>query len=138
MAQIATYPDRGPDKRRHQRVDINLPATLVTGHETTDVEAVVMNFAPGGVFVRSATQPPCGARIELHFRMLGDRLCEAAGHVVRHDEERGGFAVSFDQANPAMESFTHHLIKLPSHLHAYYLADVLHPEVRILPTLGIR
>jgi hypothetical protein len=122
------------DSRRHPRVVIGLPAVQVTGAPLSKRDIVLIDMGPGGVFIKArhavTGEPPVlGARVTLSFYMIGNRLCQAAGRIVRHHDH--GFAVAFDDINQAMQSFTHQLAKLPPPLRTLYVADLLHPTLAL-------
>lgn len=131
-----TAPAPSDDSRRHPRVVVGLPAVQVAGASLGKLDIVLIDLGQGGVLIRArhagqgeTAAPPLGARATLRFRMIGSRLCEAVGQVVRHAGH--GFAVAFDEINQAMESFTHHLAKLPPPLRTLYVADLLHPTLTL-------
>ena len=126
------------ESRRHPRVVVEVPAVLSSANE--DIAVVLINMGKGGVLVRPRQSnghpdgpgvdwPPLGARSTLTFRMIGNRMCEATGQVVRHHER--GFAVAFQELNRAMESFLRHLVKLPEALRKLYIIDIYHPRLAL-------
>ncbi|MEM9488024.1 MAG: PilZ domain-containing protein [Myxococcota bacterium] len=117
------------EKRRHPRIEVNLHATMLGQQRSDNVAIEVGNFAPGGIYVRTNQTLPTGTEVELRFRMIADRVCEARGRVVW--QNGSGFGVAFEVTNEHMDLFTSQLIKLPRHLHLFYLADILHPELAI-------
>lgn len=129
MAATALSDINVADKRRHPRVDVGLRGTIRLSPGAMETEATVVNFARGGVYVRSASTPPLGTPVALRFRMLLEHTYEAHGHVVRWDREHGGFGVAFAETNAAMEEFAHYLTKLPAPLRPVYLADVLYLQL---------
>lgn len=123
-------------RRSHPRVAVGLSAVLVSHGESSDIKIVLIDLGRGGVLIHLGRpgspgevlpSPPIGARATLTFRMIGDRMCEAVGQVVRYQDS--GFAIQFQSLNQAMESFTHHLAKLPVALQTLYIADILHPRL---------
>lgn len=129
MGNVALRMEMSVDKRRQPRVVISLPLTMVSADEAS-IAVEVGNVAPGGIFIKTANAPGAGSRIELRFRMIGDKLCEATGRVVWSSEM--GFGVAFDETNPHMDLFTRQLMKLSPNLHMFYLADILSPEIRVI------
>lgn len=126
------------EARRHARVMVRLPAVLVAGGERTDIGIVLIDLAQGGVLIKTQRSrdsdevlppPPIGARATLTFRMIGNRLCEAKGQVVRHRADE--FALGFEEINRAMEAFTRNLANLPQRLRGHYMADILHPRLSL-------
>jgi hypothetical protein len=126
LAEAATTPH---ERRRHERVAVDVPATVASGG--AEQSARLRDVAAGGVFVASSAAAAPGARVVLRFRMLRQRVCEAAGVVVRCGSSEHGFAVAFEHTNPAMDSFVHSLARLPEHLRVIYLADVIDPRVEL-------
>ena len=133
MTKAAESIERASNKRRHQRVVVNLTATLRDADEQVRRDAVLIDVAAGGAFVGTSSPPRLGSVVNLSFRMLAERQCEASGRVVWRSTANGriGFGVSFDDANPAMQNFTTVLAKLPASLHPVYLADVLDPRIEV-------
>ncbi len=126
------------DARRHQRVVVGLAAVLCDHGEVSDIGIVLIDLGQGGVLIKikpskdsddALPAPSVGERATLSFRMIGDRLREAKGPVVRHRGDE--FALEFEHLNPAMESFTRNLAKLPVRLRAHYMADILHPRLTL-------
>ena len=130
--------EKGESRRSHQRVEVGLSAVLVRSGEATDIRIVLIDLGSGGVLIRLKRAenpdellpaPPLGARTTLTFKMIGDRLCEATGPVVRHQNDC--FAIRFEVLNQAMQSFTQQLAKLPVPLRELYIADILHPRLEL-------
>lgn len=130
-------PSPGTDARRHPRVpvDVRASATLANRDEAETFDVVLVDMSRGGVLVEPRRArfddqlPPVGARSTLTFKMLGNRLCEANGRVVRH--QNGTFAIAFQELNRAMESFLRHLARLPSALRDIYVIDVYRPRLSL-------
>jgi Tfp pilus assembly protein PilZ len=131
MGEAAESIEPVGNKRRHPRVVVNMNATIAANDENRD--AVVIDVATGGAFIRTSRPARVGSTVSLTFRMLAERRCEASGRVVWRSTEDGrtGFAISFEDANPAMRSFTRSLAKLPPKLRSVYLADVLDPRIEV-------
>jgi hypothetical protein len=129
MTDLANLSMNTSERRRHERVPVDVPATVVEGGAAQ--AGRLRDVAAGGVFVASAAPATPGARVVLRFRMLRQRVCEAAGVVVRTGGDERGFAVAFERTNPAMDSFVHSLARLPEHLRVIYLADVIDPQLEL-------
>lgn len=126
LAGVATSLE---ERRRHERVAVDVPATVAS--DAGEQSARLRDVAAGGMFVASAATAAPGARVVLRFRMLRQRVCEAAGVVVRCGSGEHGFAVAFERTNPAMDSFVNSLARLPEHLRVIYLADVIDPRLEL-------
>ena len=129
MGNVALRMEPLVDKRRQPRIAIRLPLNMVMAPGSDGLAAEVGDVAPGGVFIKTSSAPAPGSRIELRFRMLADRVCEASGRVAWSSDQ--GFGIAFDDTNEHMDLFTRQLTKLSPHLHMFYLADILSPELRI-------
>lgn len=128
--------DTRDEARRHPRVVVTVPAILDASNSDASIDVVLVDVGKGGVLVEpknvewdEAALPPVGARSTLTFRMIGNRMCEATGRVVRHHER--GFAIAFQELNRAMESFLRHLAKLPTALRRIYIIDVHEPHLAL-------
>lgn len=119
-----------PNKRRHPRVPVKLLATLLPGPDAENIAVEVGNFAPGGIFVKAANPLLPGSIIEVSFRMIANRVCKAKGRVAWNGD--AGFGIAFDDTNEDMDRFTAQLLELSPHLHRFYLADVLDPELQVM------
>lgn len=117
---------------RAPRIPLNLNVQIVGGDSD---RATLLNVAHGGVFVHTETPAEVGARIQLQFRMLKARVCEATGTVVwrraSDATQPSGFGVAFSQTNDNMKSFVRNISSLPEKLRAIYLADVLDPRIEL-------
>lgn len=129
MTELATLAMNTDERRRHERVPVDVPATVMDGE--VDQAARLRDVAAGGAFFASAAAADPGTRVVLRFRMLRQRVCEATGVVVRAAADEPGFAIAFQQTNPAMDSFLRCLLKLPEHLRVIYLADVIDPRLEL-------
>ena len=129
MTELANLSMSTSERRRHERVAVDVPATVASGG--AEQSARLRDVAAGGMFVASAAAASPGARVVLRFRMLRQRVCEATGVVVRCGPGEHGFAVAFERTNPAMDSFVNSLAKLPEHLRVIYLADVIDPRLEL-------
>ena len=69
---------------------------------TMPVTAHLADVSPSGCYLRGVTAPP-SAQVALGFQVRQDRVCLAAGQVVR--VEQGGFAVRLQRCNAAFENF---------------------------------
>lgn len=133
MSEAAEAIESTGNKRRHPRVVVNITATMRAADDEANRDAVVIDVADGGAFIETSRPARVGALVSLTFRMLAERRCEATGRVVWRttDSVRTGFAIRFEDANPAMQSFTRSLAKLPPKLRSVYLADVLDPRIEV-------
>jgi len=91
-----------PDRRRHRRLPVELQVRVHFVGRTMPVTAGLADISSDGCYLRGLTAPHA-AKLALGFRMGRDRVCLAAGQVVRVDQ--GGFAVRFDRRNAAFENF---------------------------------
>jgi len=105
MAETPHHSDTGPpspERRRQRRLPIELLVRVHFVGRTMPVTAGLVDVSTDGCYLRGLTAPPA-AKLALGFRMGRDRVCMAAGQVVRADP--GGFAVRFDRRNTAFENF---------------------------------
>lgn len=79
------------DRRRHKRVDLNLPGRFLTDLGS-DATLSTVNLSCSGALVRSNFHPDPGAELVCYFDDLG----RVVATVVRRTEE--GFAVAFNVA----------------------------------------
>lgn len=91
-----------PERRRQRRLPIDLKVRAHFVGRTVPVTASLVDVSPDGCYLRGLTAPQA-AKVAIGFRMGRDRVCMAAGQVVRVDP--GGFAVRFDRRNVAFENF---------------------------------
>lgn len=91
-----------PERRRQARLPVELQVRVHFAGRTMPVTAGLADISTDGCYLRGLTAPQA-AKLALGFRMGGDRVCLAAGQVVRVDQ--GGFAVRFDRRNAAFENF---------------------------------
>lgn len=131
MRDLVRVPEGADNKRRHPRVAIELRASL--RDEAATSRASLLNVARGGVFVATARPPEIGRQVQVRFRMLATRVCEASGKVVWRTatDGSGGFGVEFERTNHDMDCFLRSIANLPARLHAIYLADVLDPQITV-------
>jgi len=91
-----------PERRRQRRLPIELQVRVHFVGRTMPVTAGLADVSTDGCYLRGLTAPQA-AKLAIGFRMGRDRVCLAAGQVVRVDQ--GGFAVRFDRRNAAFENF---------------------------------
>jgi len=92
----------GPERRRQRRLPIELQVRVHFLGRTMPVTAGLADVSTEGCYLRGLTAPQA-AKLAVGFRMGRDRVCLAAGQVVRVDQD--GFAVRFDRRNAAFENF---------------------------------
>lgn len=84
-----------PEKRRHDRVDINTELQCIEDY----IAEYVMSLSQGGVFIRSRKPLALGTRVTLKFTVILDDIetVEGEGEVVRVDNtaENMGMGVAF-------------------------------------------
>ena len=71
---------RGPDRRVHERVPVDLEVDYRASD--TFLFAYITDISAMGIFVRTETPEPKGARINMRFRVAGGELMELEGVVV--------------------------------------------------------
>jgi len=91
-----------PERRRQRRLPIELQVRVHFVGRTMPVTAGLADVSTEGCYLRGLTAPQA-AKLAVGFRMGRDRVCLAAGQVVRVDQD--GFAVRFDRRNAAFENF---------------------------------
>jgi hypothetical protein len=91
-----------PERRRHRRLPVELQVRVHFVGRTMPVTAGLADVSTDGCYLRGLTAPQA-AKLAVGFRMGRDRVCLAAGQVVRVDQD--GFAVRFDRRNAAFENF---------------------------------
>ena len=105
MAETPQDSDAGtapPERRRQRRLPIELLVRVHFVGRTTPVTAALVDVSTEGCYLRGPAAPQA-ARLALGFRMGRDRVCLAAGQVVRVDAT--GFGVRFDRRNRPFENF---------------------------------
>jgi hypothetical protein len=90
------------ERRRHRRLPVELQVRVHFVGRTMPVTAGLADVSTEGCYLRGLTAPHA-AKLAVGFRMGRDRVCLAAGQVVRVDQD--GFAVRFDRRNAAFENF---------------------------------
>ena len=95
-------PEEYFDRRRHKRVDIQLPGRFLT-HIGDDASLSTINLSCSGALVQSSTLPDPGAELVCYFDDLG----RVVATVVRHTSE--GFALSFNVASHKREKIADRL-----------------------------
>ena len=71
---------RGADRRIHERVPVDLEVDYRASD--TFLFAYITDISAMGIFVRTETPEPKGARINMRFRVAGGELMEVEGVVV--------------------------------------------------------
>ncbi len=83
------------EKRRHHRVPLEATVTCrSTDSESFQCEATAQDISLGGMYLRSANQPPLGRKLELSFQLPGNQTPLRLPAVVRWFAN-DGFGVQF-------------------------------------------
>lgn len=91
-------------RRRHQRVDVQLEAGVQVDPEAEPVTVQVVNISVGGLAFVAETPYQPGQMVILHLRVQALGPAEIAARVVRSsgaDQARWLIGVAFDPMNPA-------------------------------------
>lgn len=108
-------------------LDIHLRVTVIPRSSGEPVEGELVTIGSDQMSVRAPVTISPGKAVNLRFRMLSKRVCEARGQVVWQRD--GNFGVVIEERNAAMDSFLQDVAKLSPNLRQLYLADVLYPRI---------
>lgn len=110
-----TQQSQAAKKRRHPRVDMEIPAELVEATQKADV--AIGNLGPEGAFIRCARKPEAGTRVKLAFKISSHPLPFNIESEVRWIMEgpQGGIGVHFIDFPPfdraALDDFCQHRLE---------------------------
>lgn len=110
------------------QIGTNLRVTIVNSADNP-IEGELVSISRDRMLLRCAETPVSGAPINLSFRVLSRRVCEASGRV--NWSRDGEFEVTLGACNEDMERSIEELAKLPLSLRQIYLADILDPRIHI-------
>ena len=103
MSSIASSLAAPPsERRRHRRTPVGLRVRVHFRGRTIPATAELTDVSPAGCYVRGVAAP-AQAKLALGFVGRKDRVCLAAGQVLRVDPD--GFAVKIHRANAAFMDF---------------------------------
>jgi uncharacterized protein (TIGR02266 family) len=102
-------------KRRHPRVDMEIPAELISASQT--IEVAIGNLGPEGAFIKCSRKPEAGTRVKLAFKISSHPLPFNIEAEVRwlKDGADGGIGVHFIDFPPfdraALDDFCQHRLE---------------------------
>lgn len=122
------------ERRKHRRVTVQVPATLLLGHARIEQPASLMDLSEGGLFLLVPQSVTVGKSATIRWEVPPASLCEATGWVQRVVPFAGGKGVGIELgvANEAMLHFLRDLTRAVDAVRAALLADVRDLVVQIV------